>query len=150
MANSGSLIASRIMRSCLVLVALVGLACRGNEPQWGISRGTIEFLGDSAVDIPQQMTAGQAALVTIYTFGDVDCYRPAWTRLAVTGATAVIEPFDWVVVGPANTPCDRVLRQMPHSVSLTFSQAGPAAIRIVGWRDAIGVTDTLEYSVTVQ
>jgi len=136
----------------LTAVALPQLACRNPaELRWAVRRGTIvlDVVGPM-VTLPTQVVAGQAAPITVYTFGD-GCVTPAYTNSRVSGDTAVVEPFDSVVVQlPPNEACTSELNGFPHSVSVIFPRAGPGAIRVVGWNDVARADDTLDYNVTVQ
>ena len=154
MISSRSLVSSCVRLSGLSLVALVALACRDfNEIRWTVRRATIEQpppVG-SRVDVPQTIVAGQAAIVTVHTFGEDDCVRGAGTNSTVSGATAVIEPFDSVIVQmPSNMACLSLPADIRHSVSLVFSKAGPATIRIVGWSDVQQAEVTVERAIAVQ
>ena len=137
----------------LPLLLLVAVACRNPaELRWAVQRGTIfgPGVGSSTVTLPSQFVAGQPAPVTVYTQGG-GCVRAAYTNSRVAGDTAVVEPFDSVVVQlPPNTACTSEFRWLPHSVSVIFPQAGSGTIRIVGWNGIAGVDTTLTYSVTVQ
>ena len=144
---------ARIVRvSWPSLVVLVPLACRDpNAVKWAILPGAVVYgSAGPSVSIAQPIVTGQAAVVTVYTFGD-GCARQANTQSTVSGSIAVIEPFDWVVVQtPSNFACDQMLNTFPHSVSLVFSQSGPATIRVLGRKVPFDTADTLEYSVSVQ
>jgi len=144
---------SSVFALFVLLVALVQLACRNPaEWRWAVQRGTIvdnpQF--SPTVILPTQVVADQAAPVTVYTFGN-GCVKPAYTNSRVSGAVAVVEPFDSVVVEmPPNSGCTDQRNGFPHSVSVVFPVSGSGTIRIIGWSDATRAVDTLEYSVTVQ
>jgi len=142
----------RVPMSLLLLVALPQLGCRSPaELRWAVQRGTIfaSAVG-SVVTVPTQVVAGQGATVTVYTVGG-GCVKPAYTNSKVSGDTAVVEPFDSVVVHlPADMNCTTELRMLPHAASVIFPQAGPGTIRIVGWNDVAHADTTLVYNVSVQ
>lgn len=147
-----SLAPSRVLVLLLSLVALVQLACRNPaERRWAVRRGTIVLnVVGPTVTLPTQFVAGQAAPITVYTYGG-GCVAPAYTNSRVSGAIAVVEPFDSVLVQlPPNVACTNELNAFPHSVSLIFPRAGAGTIRIVGWNDVAQAEDTLDYNVSVQ
>ncbi|MGA2381894.1 MAG: hypothetical protein ABSG61_00510 [Gemmatimonadales bacterium] len=102
------------------------------------------------VTLPTQVVAGQAALITVNTFGG-GCVTPAYTNSRVSGDTAVVEPFDSVIVQlPPHQVCSDKLYTFLHSVWVVFPVAGPGTIRIIGWNDVVHADDTLDYNVSVQ
>ena len=130
------------------------LACEDQEPtalRWAVRRGTIETSDlTSQLDVPQAVVAGQPGQFTVYTYGG-GCVRGAYTRASVSGSTAVLEPFDSVVVWlPANTGCTDELKMIPHSATITFPQVGLVTIRIVGWKEPDGVEIAREKTITIQ
>ena len=136
----------------LSLVALVQLACRNPaEWRWAVRRGTIVTSAAGPTVIwPSEVVAGQPLPVTVYTFGN-GCVTPAYTNSTVSGDTAVVEPFDSVIVQlPPNHTCAQKSYLFAHSASVVFAQAGSGTIRIIGWNDVVQADDTLDYSVTVQ
>ncbi len=140
------------VRVAAVLALGFTLACR--EPtglRWAVRRGTVEFYsGTSRLDLPQAVVAGQPGLFTIWTYGG-GCVRQAYTRSSVSGSTAVLEPFDSVVVElPANMGCTDELRMFAHSATITFPEAGLATIRVVGWKEPDEVEIAREQIITVQ
>ena len=148
-----SLAPSRGLLLLLPLVALVPQACRNPaELRWAVRPGTIVYNQQvgSMVILPTQVVAGQAAPVTVYTFGN-GCVAPAYTNTTVSGAIAIVEPFDSVVVQlPPHMTCTDELNAFPHSVSVVFPQAGAGRILIIGWNHVTETDDTLDYNLTVQ
>ncbi len=141
-----------VLTSMLLLTALPQLSCRNPaELRWAVQRGTIASNGmEPMVTLPTQVVAGQEATVTVYTFGG-GCVKLAYTNSRVSGDTAVVEPFDSVVVQlPANMACTTELELLPHSASVIMSRSGPGTIRIVGWNDVAHADTTLVYTVSVQ
>ena len=137
-----------------IVVLGFALACQDQEPtglRWAVRRGTIEYsVFTSQLDVPQAVVAGQPGLFTLYTYGG-GCVRGAYTRTSISGSTAVLEPFDSVVVYlPANTGCTDDLEVIPHRATITFPQAGLVTIRIVGWKEPDGVEIAREQTITIQ
>jgi hypothetical protein len=131
------------------------LACQDQEPtalRWAVRRGTIETSDlTSQLDVPQAVVAGEPGQFTVYTYGG-GCVRGAYTRASVSGSTAVLEPFDSVVVQlPASIAgCPDYLKMIPHSATITFPQVGLVTIRIVGWKEPDGVEIAREKTITIQ
>jgi hypothetical protein len=138
--------------SLLPAAALWPLACHNPEEfGWAVERGTIvTSAAGPIVDVPSVVVAGEPAAVTVYTFGD-GCVTPAYTNSTVTGALAVVEPFDSVIVKlPANHTCGSKSYQFAHSAAVVFAQAGSGTIRIIGWNEVSQADDTLDYAVSIQ
>ncbi len=137
----------------LVAVALPQLACRNPaEWRWAVQRGTIVDIPQFSpvVTIPTPIVAGKAATVTVYTFGN-GCVKAAYTNFKVSGAVAVVEPFDSVVVEmPPNGACTDQRNGFRHSASVVFPASGSGTLWIIGWSDVTRAVDTLDYNVTVQ
>lgn len=147
---------ARALRSALLCLlpsaALWQLACHNPEEfGWAVQRGTIVTnVAGPIVSVPSVVAAGQLAGVTVYTFGD-GCVTPAYTNSRVSGALAVVEPFDSVVVKlPAHHSCAGKSYQFAHSVAVVFTQAGSDTIRIIGWSAVTQADDTLDYVVAIQ
>ena len=138
--------------SLLPVAALWQLACRNPEGfGWAVQRGTIvTSAAGPNVDLPSVFVAGQLAGVTVYTFGD-GCVTLAYTSSTVSGAMAVVEPFDSVIVKlPPHHVCSDKSYQFAHTAAVVFAQAGSGTIRIIGWSDIAQAVDTLDYAVTIQ
>ena len=150
--RSGARALQRALLSLVPVAALWQLACHNPEEfGWTVRRGTIvTSVAGPLVTLPSQVVAGQPALVTVYTFGD-GCVTSAYTNSTVSGAMAVVEPFDSVIVRlPAHHTCAGKSYQFAHSAAVVFPQAGSGTIRIIGWSDVAQADDTLDYAVSIQ
>jgi hypothetical protein len=79
---------------------------------------------------PAQVAVDQAFPITVITYGSSSCTTPDGADVQVAGRVAVITPYDRIPGG--NVACTADLAQHPRDVRITFSEAGPATIRVIG------------------
>ena len=124
-----------IPRSALfILTSLTLLGCGLTEPRWDLRRGEIEGGADPLhLEIPAVVTAGEPATIAIRTYGNGCVRHGEVTLVSVTGMTAIVEPYDSVVVeAPGNYGCTDQLRTFTHTADITFPQAGDATLQVIG------------------
>ncbi|HKT59861.1 MAG TPA: hypothetical protein VJQ46_07400 [Gemmatimonadales bacterium] len=135
----------------VALMALVVLGC--SEPDWATTLGMLNpTAGDRSVALtrPTHVTANAPFLVTVQTFGSSTCTRPDRLDLTVTGSLARLAPYDQVAQDGAT--CTRDLAPFSHARTVTFGEAGPASLRIVGYfgQDGDAVLDSVDMGVEVE
>ncbi|HET9495750.1 MAG TPA: hypothetical protein VFR15_16110 [Chloroflexia bacterium] len=115
------------------LLAATLAACSGaTEPEWRRDIGTLfpaEF-GAIAVEAPTSARAGESFEVTVTTAGSSACVRASGATVTVAALTATVVPMDERYVGPRM--CTDDLAPHPRRVSLRFSAAGTATLRVSG------------------
>jgi hypothetical protein len=126
--------ASSYLRRALLSVApILAISCtvepsEGNA--WELRRGIVDFSGDPIViEHADTFALGTGGSVAVRTYGG-GCIRQGVSEVAVSGLTAVIEPFDSVHI--AAQACTRELRLFRHVVAVRFTERGSAILRIVG------------------
>ena len=115
-------------------IAACGTTVPTNEGSLVVERGVIKHHDlPVLVDVPPEARSDVPAVVTVYTYGLIDCVRPGETRVSVDGLEALIEPFDTVIrpTGP-NEVCALQLRRKTHEAHLVFAESGEATLTIRG------------------
>lgn len=100
------------------------------------------------IDAPDNATVNQPITLTINTYGSSSCTTPDGARVEVNGLTATITPLDRVPRPNSDVACTADLAARPHSVEVTFAEAGDAVIRVVG-AGGEGVQTIKEQRITV-
>ena len=114
-----------------------------------LRRGIIELNGNlGGIDLPDTVTAGSSAAVTVATFGD-RCTWKGPTETTVQGLLAVIEPFDSVLTRPGST-CASEFRLLEHRATVQFLEAGTATVKILGLQEPRGIPMTIERAIVVR
>jgi hypothetical protein len=85
--------------------------------------------GEQLIGAPDTVTAGVPFTVVVTSFGSSSCTRPDGATLSVDGAVANITVWDRVQVSGG---CTDDLRAFPRDVTVQFSGAGTARIRVTG------------------
>lgn len=105
--------------------------------------GFIGYPDDMVIVSPESVTAGQAFVISVRTFGADGCWKRDRTDVALDGLTATITPYDVRRQG-RGWDCAQAPVEIVHAATLTFDQVGVAQLTIQG-RDG-----TAQRSVTVE
>ena len=82
------------------------------------------------LEMPANATAGVSFEITVTTVGSSSCTRADGASVAVSGLVADVTPWD--LVAPVGAVCTDDLAPFPRRVTLRFSGAGTATIRLHG------------------
>ena len=122
-----------MVRPLLASLAVLTLAsCDfSSEPEYARRPGELVQSESSPITfpIPGDVRRGVPVDVTVVTQGG-GCEEQGDTEVAVGDGGVEIRPFDRTRV--SSRVCGAILKIFPHTVSVTFSEAGPAIIRAVG------------------
>ena len=119
--------------------------------------GIIDFHADRTAEVleaPASVRAGAEFQITITTFGG-GCERAGDTAVLLAEASAAVMVYDITTATQPDVACTAVLKRLPHTATLRFTQPGEALIRIWGRRvgpetPPDGVPVVLEHRVMVQ
>ncbi|HEU4562711.1 MAG TPA: hypothetical protein VFS20_33080 [Longimicrobium sp.] len=112
--------------------------------------GTVEFHADPVrIVAPATVQAGVPFTVQVTTYGG-GCVTQGDTEAAVTGSEAQVTVYDMVYEPRPNEGCTMELRMFEHTATLQFAQAGPATLRVRGWKEPAGQEITLTRQIVVQ
>jgi hypothetical protein len=90
----------------------------------------------TAVSVPDTVTAGKAFTVTVRTKGVDGCWEAAGTEVEQGASSAVVIPYDRAAKNH-DYACSDSNIEIDHSVELTFAHPGEAIIRVRG-RKVVG------------
>lgn len=125
-----------VIRPLLASVVLLTLSgCDfSSEPGYARAPGELVMNESSPVTIsvPDEVRRGVPTPVTVTTAGVGGCTELGDTEVAVVDGVVEIRPYDHTLVLRRNEACTMMLVYLPHTVNVTFSEAGPAIIRAVG------------------
>jgi len=146
----------RCTRLFILTLAIALLSCADSTAtsgSWRVEIGLLvpELSRIQAVVIPESIFVGRPIRVTVNTVGSSTCVRPAGVVVEGSGTRVqTLTPLDSVGVGMS---CTDDLAQHSHPVTLTFSQAGSATIRVRGYvrgTDLVRRIETIQAQVTVR
>ena len=139
-------------RWLLLLTSLVFLlaACGGGSVERKV--GIIESdspLGEEVISAPNIVQAGAPFEVTVRTYGG-GCIDPDGLEANVEGSLAVLIPYDLYTTPGRGVFCPLIPEAEPHTTQLTFSEPGPATIRVEGRSEVGNVTGGSEGQAVVE
>ena len=119
-------------RSLAPLVFGVVAACAGPDRarEIGLLNGQPER--SAAIDVPAEVSVGDAFVATVMTFGSGNCTGPAGEEVTTSGSVMRLVPFDEVPTD-GETVCLADLAGFSHAQQLRVDVAGPAILRVVGY-----------------
>ena len=128
-------------------IGVLLVACGLFGPEWKVQRGVIKHYADPVVlQLADSTTIGTPTIVAVVTYGG-GCVRRGFVKAEVDGLTAIVEPYDSVLVRAE--VCSLELKQFWHEVSLQFRQRGTATLRLTGREEPTGRVFTVTRSVEV-
>lgn len=142
------------MRLYLVLTALAiwCSACRSAlDPLGELRLGVIQYYGDSIrIVLPDSVRVGDAALVSVSTYGERCGVRQGETRVRVAGLLAEVAPFDSLVPPRSDVGCTLMLVRFEHVAAVYFAQSGLGTVRVRGRREPGGEAIEVERAILVR
>lgn len=90
--------------------------------------GYVDLTGDDAghePQIPETATASVPVPITLWTTGG-GCHSGGDTEVSVDGRSAVVTPYDFVMVG--DVACTLILKVFEHKTTVVFDEPGTAEI----------------------
>ena len=131
-----------LFRLAVIAAAALTVSCSNHETVMGQDRelllGVIQIFRDSVeITAPDSVVAGTPFEITVNTYGN-GCVGLGETRVTVTGLTAEIEPFDWVVTPHPGAFCTDELNRFSHVATVEFVEKGTATLRVRGRRGGPG------------
>ncbi len=131
-----------LFRLAVIAAAALTVSCSNHETVMGQDRelrlGVIEPFGTPVeITVPGSVVAGTPFEITVNTYGN-GCVGLGETRVTVTGLTAEIEPFDWVVTPHPGAFCTDELNRFSHVATVEFVEKGTATLRVRGSRGEPG------------
>ena len=138
----------RLSFAPLALLALAGCGITGPESTRRLAVIEVAEGGPVVVEAPATATRGVTFQVAVNSYGD-GCTGQGDTRVEVSGLTATVEPYQFVVVD-GNAGCSQELRTYRNVAQVRFEAAGTGRIVFRGRSQITGQTLTVERTVTVQ
>lgn len=128
-------------------LVLVGAGCPLDPPERVERLGIIQVLPEFPADVgvPEAAAVGEPFVVSVRTRGS-GCLTAGSTRVRRDGMAADVRPYDLDV---GERDCDTGVRFHQHVATLSFDQAGPAAVRFIGIGYPGGEIVTVTRTVTI-
>ncbi|HEY0735723.1 MAG TPA: hypothetical protein VGD69_12505 [Herpetosiphonaceae bacterium] len=117
----------------LMLCACCLSACTATQPfttQQVVGSIPNDTPESEVIKAPATAAVNQTITLTVNTYGSSSCTTPDGARVEVNGLTATITPLDRIPRG--DVACTSDLAARPHTVEVTFAEAGEAVIRVIG------------------
>lgn len=103
---------------------------------------------------PETVRRGEAFEIKVITFGS-GCEEGGDTSVLLTESVANVMVYDFTTATRPGVACTAILKRMPHTATLRFTEPGEALIRVWGRRvgpdtPPEGVPTLIEHSIQVQ
>ena len=123
-------------------------------PQEARILGLLDERGNDALIAPATVRAGEDFQVTITTTGS-GCERTGDTGVIIMEDSATVMIYDFTTATRPGIACTMIYKRLNHTITLRFTKAGKAVIRVWGRRvgfdtPPMGVPAVLERHVTVR
>ena len=122
------------MKPLVLIAACLSLAaCDTSGPSYRRVAGDLVLNdpGTPTITVPAAIRVGERVELTVVTQGST-CETFGDTEVSFAAGVLEVRPYDLSQVLRANEGCGFLLKQIPHTVEVTFPEAGPVIVRAVG------------------